>query len=126
MFLILSNGIYWVNKILLIFSSFLQPYLLPKRQKKKESVQFLMLKFTVSVSNLYMKPIWATLEFFTSDNNHIELSLPIVHIFWPLMKKNVFQSSFSKTKWPPFSKKIKYFYFFCFCFCKIVLVSHHY
>ena len=97
-----------------------------QKDKKKESVQFSMLKFTVSVSNLYMKPIWATLDFFTSDNNHIKLSLPFVHIFWPLLKKNVFQSSFSKTKWRPFSKKIKYFYFFCFFFFKIVLVSHHY
>ena len=30
-----------------------------------------MLKFTISVSNLYMKSIWTTFEFFTSDNHHI-------------------------------------------------------
>ena len=35
-----------------------------------------MLKFTISVSNFYTKPIWATFEFFTSDNHHMELSLP--------------------------------------------------
>ena len=34
------------------------------------------------------------------------------------MKKKIF---FSKTKWPPFTEKIKYFYFFC----KIGLVSNH-
>ena len=46
-----------------------------------------MLKFTISVSNLCMKPIWATFEFFTCDNHHMEVSLPkysktysIVHI----------------------------------------------
>ena len=46
-----------------------------------------MLKFKISVSNLYMKPIWATFEFFTSYNHHMELSLSnfsetysIVHI----------------------------------------------
>ena len=33
MFLILSNEIYWINKILHIFSVFLPSYLLPKRQK---------------------------------------------------------------------------------------------
>ena len=76
MFLILSNKIDWVNKILHIFSIFLQPYLLPKRQKKYENFQFSMLKFTTSVSNFYTKPIWVTFEFFTSDNNHMELSLP--------------------------------------------------
>ena len=76
MFLILSSEIYWVNKILHIFSIFLQPYLLLKRQKKIENFQFPMLKFTISVSNLYMKPIWATFEFFTSENHHMELCLP--------------------------------------------------
>ena len=75
MFLILRNGMYWINKILHIFLIFLPPYLLPKRQKI-ENFQLLMLKFTISVSNLYMKPIWATFEFFTSDNHHMELSLP--------------------------------------------------
>ena len=86
MFLILNNGIYWVNNILHIFSIFLQPYLLSKRQKI-ENFQFSMLRFTNSVSNLYMKPILATFEFFTCDNHHMELFLPefsetysIVHI----------------------------------------------
>ena len=40
MFLILSNGIYWVNNILHIFSIFLQPYLLLKRQKNWKSSIF--------------------------------------------------------------------------------------
>ena len=75
MFLILSNGTYWVNNILHVFSIFLQPYLLSKRQKI-ENFQFSMLKFTNSVSNLYMKPIWASFEFFTSENHHMELFLP--------------------------------------------------
>ena len=55
--------------------------------KKTENFQFSMLKFTISESNLYMKPIWATFEFFTSDNHHMELFPPkfsetysIVHI----------------------------------------------
>ena len=42
-----------------------------RKGKKIESFQFLMLKFTVSVSNLYMKPIWATFEF-----------LPVITIIW--------------------------------------------
>ena len=71
MFLIISNRIYWVNKILYIFSVFLQSYLLPKRQKKNKNFRFLMLKFTISVSNLDVKPIWATFEF-----------LPVITIIW--------------------------------------------
>ena len=47
-----------------------------QKGKKVENFQFSMLKFTISVSNLYMKPIWATFEFFTSDKHHMELSLP--------------------------------------------------
>ena len=58
-----------------------------RKGKAIENFQFSMLKFTNSVSNLYMKPIWATFEFFTSHNHHMEQSLPefsetysIVHI----------------------------------------------
>ena len=40
-----------------------------EKAKKIENFQFSMLKFTISVSNLYMKPIWATFEFFTSDKS---------------------------------------------------------
>ena len=47
-----------------------------RKGKKIENFQFSMLKFTIAVSNLYMKPIWATFEVFTSDNHHMELSLP--------------------------------------------------
>ena len=75
LFLILSNTVYWANNILRVFSIFLQPYLLSERQKI-ENFQFLMLKFTISVSNLYMKSIWTTVESFTSHNHHMELSLP--------------------------------------------------
>ena len=88
MFLILSNGIYWVNKILHTFSIFLPPHILPERNK---NVQSLMLKFTISVSNLYMKPIWANFEFFTCDNH--QLSLPkfsetysVVHVGFQSIK----------------------------------------
>ena len=84
--LILSNGIYWLNKILLIFSIF-PTIFITEKATKNENFQFSMLKFTISVSNLYMKPIWATFDFFTSDNHHMEVSLPkfsetysIVHI----------------------------------------------
>ena len=47
------------------------------------------------------------------------------YYFWPLKywRKKIFLIFFSKTKWPPFPEKIKY-YFCCF-FCKIGLVSNH-
>ena len=59
-----------------------------------------MQKFTISVSNLYMKAIWAT---FTSDNHPMELSLPkfsenysIVHIGFQGTKVGSFFSETSK------------------------------
>ena len=49
--------------------------------KKIENFQFLMLKFIISVSNLYMKPIWATFEFFTRDFlPKVSETYSIVHI----------------------------------------------
>ena len=42
-----------------------------RKSKKNKNFQFSMLKFTISVSNLYMKPVWATLNF-----------LPVIIIIW--------------------------------------------
>ena len=71
--------------------------------KKIENFQFLILKSTISVCNLYMKPIWATFEFFTSDNHHMELSPPkfsetysIVHIGFQGTKLANFFPKFQK------------------------------
>ena len=70
-----------------IYFQFSCDHIYYRKDKKIETVQFLMLKFKMSLNNLYMKPIWANFEFFTSDNHHMELSLPkfsetysIVHI----------------------------------------------
>ena len=74
-----------------------------QKGKKLENFQFSMLKFTISVSNLYMKPIWATFEIFTSDNHHVKLSLckfsetySIVHIGFQGTKVGYFFSEISK------------------------------
>ena len=74
-----------------------------RKGKKLENFQFSMLKFTISVSNLYMKPIWATFEIFTNDNHHVELSLcqfsetySIVHIGFQGTKVGYFFSEISK------------------------------
>ena len=70
-----------------IYFQFSCDHIYCRKGKKIKNFQFSMLKFTISVSNLYMKPIWATFEFFTSDNYHMELTLPkfsetysIVHV----------------------------------------------
>ena len=42
-----------------------------RKGKEIENFKFSMLKFTISVSNLYMKPIWTTFEL-----------LPVITIIW--------------------------------------------
>ena len=79
-------GSTWLIRFYIYFQ-FSCDHIYYRKGNKTENFQFLMLKFTISVRNLNMKPIWATLEFFGSDNHHMELSLPkfsetysIVHI----------------------------------------------
>ena len=86
-----------------IYFQFFYDHIYYRKVKKNENFQFSMLKFTISVSNLHMKPIWATFEFFTSDNHHMELSLPkfsetysIVHIGFQGTKVANFFSKFQE------------------------------